>query len=192
MDLFNELQDSEITNVENQKNIEEQKEYSPIIEIASIISNNDPQVIEDVTLLATDIKLFIDKYSGWCRERYIQDKGDIVIALIALLTGDDTEYTYGHYCDWREDLWSILDGLEIAIEKLGYPLTLNDIEFADEESTSEALEKINEHFMKSGYTLFDLYMGSDSYQLFITPMENFNRVCELGEAVDFNVCNTYQ
>lgn len=133
-----------------------EKNYKNIIEIANIISNGDPKVLEDFTLLVNDIDAFLNKYNEWY-SNMLRDTGttpnkhtSILLITAYWLCGDDTDYEYGGYIDWKEETSDILYILKPVIEKLNYPLTVDDITFGneDEEFTDEVLLKINNHFQK--------------------------------------------
>ncbi len=173
----------------------EEKGNENIIELATIISNNDSQVIEDITLLVTDYQGFLGKYKKWCETMcmsYDYNNDTIKEALTFWLCGYETEYNYGAYIDWKAETEDILHFLKLAIEKLGYPLELDNIKFTGEEDTAQALQLINENFMRSGYTLFNLDLGSDSYNLFITSVKEYYRVDVIGKEIGYVIYNKYE
>ena len=120
-------------------------------------------------------------------------KTDILIISVFWLVGYNTSYEgyYGCYIDWKEETSDILECISNMIKKLAFPLSVNDIEFTGEEFTNEALNLIDIHFKKIGYTLVTLDTDSDSYHLFISTLDDFKKLVVLGKDIDFKFYNNY-
>lgn len=181
--------------MEEEKMKIENIDYSNIIEITKILTNDDVQIVSDMTLLVNNSDEFLKKYESWCLDigyDFIQ-KDDILIILAYWLVGYNTSYEghYGCYIDWKEATCDILAWMPDMIENLGFPLSVDDIKFTDEEFTDEALELINIHFKKSGYTLVTLDTDSDSYHLFISTLDNLKKLVDLGKNIGFKFNNNY-
>lgn len=170
---------------------EEQRDYTPIIEIAAIISGGDEQVTRDFTELIRDRKSFLEKHGDWCNELMedIEPQREhhfLLMVLAFWLTGYDTNFKYGAYIDWKEETDEIVDSLSEVIRNLSYPVSPKEINFTYEEDTWEVLKMINAHFQKKGYVLCCLNTHSDCYHLFITTEKDFERLEKLGKLVDFD------
>lgn len=184
---------------EEQQPVTQQRDYSNIIELAAIITNGDRQAISDMELLAQDTNRFYIKYKLWCDEMLEGEckKQDIFFIFAYWLTGysvQDFENPngFGWYIDWKEETSEILWGLKEPIEKLGYPLSLDDIPFTGEEFTDEALEMINTHFMKKGYHLIFQDTDSDCYHLFIVKSGDYDKLVKLGSEIDIRFSNRFR
>lgn len=184
---------------EEQLTAAEQRDYSNIVEITNIITNGDRQAISDMELLAQDTNKFYEKYKIWCDEMLEGEcrKQDIFFVLAYWLTGYDVQdfnnpNCFGWYIDWKEETGEIISGLKEPIERLGYPLDLDDIPFAGEEFTDEALDIINHHFIKKGYHLIFQDTDSDCYHLFIVKISDYDRLVKLGKEIDIKFSNQFR
>ena len=165
-----------------------------IVEIARILSNGDPDVVRDFTLLDEDYRAFAAQYADWCGDMLEGEweRSEALLHVTAYwLTGHDTRYKFGGYIDWKEATEEITAHLEEAIRNLGYPLDVEEIEFTGEEFTNEALQTIDAHFRKKGYTLTTLDIGGDCYHLFIVPLGGFDRLVRLGGDLGLRFFNNY-
>jgi len=169
--------------------------YHVLPEMAEIISNGDPQVYADFKMLAEDYNGFYEKHKAWCEaffgyyDHLETDIHENILLIFAYwLTGYETEFTYGAYIDWKEETAEIVHWLKKAIETLGYPLTLENI---DDGYTDEVLSKIDLTFQEAGYRLIWLDTGGDCYHLFIATNENFEKLKNLGNSIGFrfNIVN---
>ena len=86
------------------------------------------------------------------------------------------------------EIGDIALSLNPIIKKLGYPLSFDEIELSnyDIETT---LTEIDAHFQKSGYTLVTLRGYCDSYFLFIISYENYAKLLDLSQQVEFEFYN---
>ena len=204
-DLFRKKDKQEKPSIEGmkqateQQSVIEQHDYSSIVEIADIITNGDRQAISDMELLAQDTNKFYITYKLWCDEMLQGEcqKQDIFFVLAYWLTGYSVQNfnnpnCFGWYIDWKEETGEILLGLKEPIEKLGYPLSLDDIPFTGEEFTDEALEIIDRHFMKKGYHLIFQDTDSDCYHLFIVKSGDYERLVKLGEEIGIRFSNKFR
>jgi len=164
-----------------------------LIEIAKILSNSAPEVVEDFTLLVNEVHKFYQKHQAYCDERFegVPQSGDILTLTAYWLTGCDTPFKYGGYIDCKDGIEDILWHLEQAIENLGYPVSLENIEWTEDELTSEALDKINMHLSKQAYTFVTLCISGDCYHLFIVPEKEYLRLYNLGYAIGFEFFYEY-
>jgi hypothetical protein len=171
------------------------RDEATIVDIAGILSNGNPDVVRDFTLLARDRTAFAAKYADWCGDRFDEDTDadDFLLDVTAYwLVGHDTEYKFGGYIDWKEETEEITAHLAEAIGNLGYPLDVNEIAFTGEEFTNEALLTIDAYFREKGYTLVSLDIGGDCYHLFIVPLRDFDRLAQLGENLGMRFFNDFR
>ncbi len=165
-------------------------DYKNTIELTKIITNYDETAVKDISLLVENYTEFYEKHKNWCDEMGFD--GDILLTFAYWLTGYDTDCKYGAYIDWKEATEDIIWNLEPAIKNLNYPLDLTKIEFSGNEFTFEALRVINEYFAKQGYTLVGLDTQSDCYHLFITKINDVNKIAALGKEINFKFFNKYE
>ncbi|MBC9954096.1 hypothetical protein ICM05_05475 [Leucobacter sp. cx-42] len=170
-------------------------DYSPLIEMAAIISNGDAKVATDITLLATDPAAFSAQHREWLADfGYEADEElgseEIRDIFAYWLVGYETPFEYGAYIDWKEAPEEITAQLDAALEKLGYPLTTAEIaieETGTADDTMTALSAISNLCEMSGFALAILDTESDSYHLFIVPAESYDRLVALAESLDYRV-----
>lgn len=170
-------------------------DYSPLIEMAAIISNGDSKVATDITLLATDSAAFSAQHREWLADfGYETDEAlgpeEIRDIFAYWLVGYETPFEYGAYIDWKEAPEEITAQLDAALEKLGYPLTTAEIaieETGTSADTMAALSAISNLCEMSGFALAILDTESDSYHLFIVPAESYGRLVALADSLDYRV-----
>lgn len=174
---------------ERQQNFHQLPERANLIEIAKILSNSNPQVVENYTLLVNDNQAFYQKHQEWCDENC--EPGDILSVTTYWLTGYDTDFKYGGYIDWREEREEVLDHLQQTVESLGYPISLDDIDFPEEAQTYEDLDTINKHLQQQSYTLVSLNTWGDSYSFFVVPTDQYAQLKKLGETIGLDFYDKY-
>lgn len=182
-----------------QQSIIKQRNYSNIVDIANIITNGNRQAISDMELLAKNTDGFHTKYKIWCDEILGKNckNHDTPFILAYWLVGYsvqgfDNPNIFGCYIDWKEETSEIIYELKKPIENLGYPLSLNDIPFTGKEFTDEALDIINNHFMKKGYNLIFQDTDSDCYHLFIVKTSDYDRLVKSGKEIDIKFSNKFR
>lgn len=170
--------------------VEPVKDYHVLVEMAGIISGNNEAVKADFFMLVQDVTTFCAKHAEWCEE--ILDCVDpydrhtqLLVIFAYWLTGYDTDFKYGAYIDWKEETEEITSSLQEAIDNLGYPLKVEEIDVEDDDDTYEVLKKIHRYLNKKGYALAILDTDSDCYHLFVTTHESCTRLQKLGHTVDF-------
>lgn len=167
------------------------KDYRVLVEMASIISRHNKDVIADFSELVQDDDAFCEKHMEWCEEMLDcvdpQDRHTRLLVIFAYwLTGYDTDFKYGAYIDWKEEPEEITGNLQKALDNLEYPTNIEEITFGENEDTFESLKIINSHLRKQGYTLVILDTNSDCYHLFVTMQEDYIKLQKLGKSVDFH------
>lgn len=124
-------------------------DYSKLIEIARILSNDNKGLVDDATLMANDYEKFQQTYEKWCLEMWedsLDNHNARLLTAAYWFVGYETSHQFGAYIDWKEETEDILWQLKSAIDSLGYSLNLDKIVFTGEEATDEALDKINAYF----------------------------------------------
>ncbi|EUJ40191.1 hypothetical protein PWEIH_04628 [Listeria weihenstephanensis FSL R9-0317] len=170
-------------------------DYSKLIEIARILSNDNKGLVDDATLMANDYEKFQQTYEKWCLEMWedsLDNHNARLLTAAYWFVGYETSHQFGAYIDWKEETEDILWQLKSAIDSLGYSLNLDKIVFTGEEATDEALDKINAYFLMEGYTLVTLDTDSDCYHLFIIPNEKLDRLICLGQSIGFTFFYDYK
>lgn len=170
-------------------------DYSELIEISRILSNDNKGLVDDVTLMANDYEKFQQAHEKWCSEMWEESLNrHSALLLIAAywFVGYETSHQFGAYIDWKEETEDILWQLNGAIDSLGYSLNLNKIVFTGEEFTDEALDKINAYLGVEDYTLVTLDTDSDCYHLFIVSNEKLDRLIYLGQSIGYTFFYNYK
>lgn len=168
-------------------------DYSPLVPMAALISNDDAQVAADMTLLAAGYDSFRAAHPDWCAKMRFGDvepahyDATIREVFVYWLVGYDTPFTYGAYIDWKEETGDIVWQLERVTTSLGISLGLAEIAFSGEEDTEAALRQIAHHVNERGYALTVIDTESDSYHLYLVPQAEYERMVTLGAAVGFRV-----
>lgn len=166
-------------------------DYSVLAEMGEIISHNDQAVVNDMRLLAQGYEAFYEKYPEWCDEIIDdpEDEEDYLIFLVfsSWLMGDkNNRKPYACHFDWREETEVMVKYLIKTLHACKLPLDLNEVHFSGHETTEEALAVINDYCRNHGYELISLGTNGDSYYVFITTYDNYERLRELGEHVEFD------
>ncbi len=163
---------------------------SNIIELSKILTNNDSQMVEDITMLSDDFDGFVKAHKEWCVDLGVANKDDqfdILNAFAFWLCGHDNDRkVFGAYIDWKEEMSEVVLWLKDVVDNLGYSVNFDALVVDDKMDTFKALQKIDEFLKKSDYTLFTLDIGNDCYHLFITTIKDFDRVKSLGDEIGFS------
>jgi len=167
--------------------------FMPLIEMATIISHDDPQVAEDIALLVADPSEFRSQHEAWFAEMSYPWPGtpsseDMLFVFAYWLVGYETPHAYGAYIDWKQEPNDILSELQLVLDKLQYPVRIMDLQFDKPETyTWDALVQIARHLDTTNYTLAIIDTKSDSYHLYIVPSSSFSKFVALAESVRFTV-----
>ncbi|MDR0221921.1 MAG: hypothetical protein LBI38_00065 [Oscillospiraceae bacterium] len=159
-----------------------------LVEIAGILSNDNPQAVADAELLAKGFGAFYAEHAEWCGEMgcTVEVPNIIPIIFAYWMSGYGNERDeYGGYYDGRDAMDDVLDGLEPVIKNLGYPLDAGEIEYGGDETITEAMGIINENFNRKGYTLVSLDTDGGCAHLFIVRSADYDRLVGLGEKINF-------
>lgn len=168
-------------------------DYSPLVPMAALISNDDPRVAADMALLAAGYDSFRAAHPEWCATMQFGDiepahyDATIRDVFVYWLAGYNTPFTYGAYIDWKEETGDIVWQLERVTSSLGVSLGLAEIAFPGDEDTEAALRQIAQHVSERGYTLTVIDTESDSYHLYVVPQAEYERMVTLGAAVGFRI-----
>jgi len=175
------------------ESLPESKDYTNLIEMAAILTNNNEKAVADAALMA-ERDAFQEKYLEWS-DAYCGDDSNVLLAFAYWFVGHDNDeyadYAFGSYHDWKDGLEEILPALDEAIKNLGYSSQIGSlteqIKISDGEEVymPEAQDIINVHLNKCGFTLIYLDTDGDCYHFFIVPSDKLARLKELADEVVF-------
>jgi hypothetical protein len=175
-------------------------DYGVLPELARILTNGNEQAASDMRLLAENVSAFVGAHRAWCDEMEWGDfgekdserQGETLLLFAYWLTGypatNDPSIdppSFGAYIDWKEETDNIIELLGAADENLGYGLDLSQIKFDYTEPTDKALRMIDDFLTAKGLALCYLDTQSDCYHLFTLRDEDYSRLRQLAERVDF-------
>ncbi|WP_243430756.1 hypothetical protein DOK78_000855 [Enterococcus sp. DIV2402] len=166
--------------------------WMPLIEITKILTENDVDAVDSISLLVEQPEKFTSQYAEWIEnmEYSPEDEADVITAY--WLTGYDTPHDFGAYIDWKEWPEEIIAQLEPSILKKGYAINLKDVPIIADEATDVFLERLKNFLEQHNYTLAFWDVGGDCYHLYIIPKAAFPRLEILGKEIYVSFFNTYE
>lgn len=168
-------------------------DYSALAPMAEILSQGDPRVLDDMTLLASGYEAFAAVHREWCDTMFPDgipagSQFSILREVFTFwLAGYETPYEYGAYIDWKEAPDEVAASLQGVVDKLGFPIQLGEVVFPESEDTFDALVAIAQHFSEREYALVVIDTESDSYHLYVVPQAELEPLIALGASVGFAV-----
>ena len=150
--------------------------YSPLIDITRILTENDDDVVTSIKLIVYHPERFDYKYDEWLEEigfSTIQHP-DLITAY--WLTGQDTLFDFGAYIDWKEEAEDIIYYLSKSIRRKNYHLNLSEVVISNDDLTDEVLYKINKYLKEKHFTLINWNTENDFYHLFIIKDNDYSRL----------------
>lgn len=166
-------------------------DYTPLIEMAEIISNGDAAAVADISLLVTDPDAFSVRHRSWLNDFGYEDHvafSDVEVrdSFAYRLAGYETPFGFGAYIDWKEAPEEITAQLDVVLKNLGYPVDTSSLNL-ENEHTWEALVLIARHLEESDLKLAILDTESDCYHLYVVPTASFFRLVTLAASLDIRV-----
>ncbi len=149
--------------------------YENIIEITKVITNNDSEFVQNMSLLARDR----EKFSQWF-DYYV----DFLVSDVFFNWFSDEET----FCLFYDDCYSgndILKKLKEVINNLQIYLDVSNLNLDNEDAETATL-KINEFLKNNGYSFIKFeHEDLHEYQffLFITPYSKMQTVIKLGQDI---------
>lgn len=168
-------------------------DYSALVPMAGIISNNDPQVDADMRLLADGFECFRAAHPGWVGDMFPAEiqAGSEFAAIREVFTfwlaGYETPFEYGAYIDWKEATGEVIASVQGVLGKLGLPIDLGEVSFLGNETTFDALVLIAQFLGERDHALVVIDTESDSYHLYVVPEAAVDRLVALGASVGFAI-----
>lgn len=160
-----------------------------VTKIASVISDNDKNVLEEADLVLKDP----DKY---ILERYIDNppidfefafKNDVQDKQWWLIHDVLTDNDYIHYLDWKDDAGIFLtefDALK-GRDKISAVVAEKDLDGKDE--LTEIFTYVNSMIEQDNYVLCVYDIDADGYPIFLTKKENLPLLTESAEKVGHRI-----
>lgn len=168
-------------------------DYSALVPMGAIISNNDPQVAADMELLAAGVERFRAAHPEWVGAMFPAEMpagSEFAVTREVFtfwLAGYETPFSYGAYVDWKEATEEVVARLQGVLGKLGLPIDLGEVLFQGDEDTFDALVLIARFLDERDHALVVIDTESDSYHLYIVPEAAVDRLVGLGASVGFSI-----
>ncbi|WP_052492716.1 DUF6630 family protein [Leucobacter komagatae] len=168
-------------------------DYSALVPMGAIISNNDPQVAADMELLAAGVERFRAAHAEWVGAMFPAEMpagSEFAVTREVFtfwLAGYETPFSYGAYVDWKEAAEEVVARLQGVLGKLGLPIDLGEVLFQGDEDTFDALVLIARFLDERDHALVVIDTESDSYHLYIVPEAAVDRLVGLGASVGFSI-----
>lgn len=173
--------------------VAERIDFTPLVEMAAIITRDDPRVAEDIALLVADPGEFRSRHETWFDEMsypWPDSPGseDMLFVFAYWLVGYETPHAYGVYIDWKEAPGDIVWQLRPVLTSLGVAIDVSGERFDESEGdTWSALVRIAQRLEAAGCTLAIIDTMSDCYHLYVVPSASYPRLVALAESVRFRV-----
>lgn len=187
MNLFNffKKKKPEEIDITVEQEVETKVDYSGLIDITKILTENDAEATEAIHHLVDNPSGFEQRFNEWLYEYDFspEHQPDIITAFILTGSNVDSPYDFGGYIDWKEEGNEVLWSLKPGIVNKKYPIVLDDIEFLNDECGQDAIEIIDSFLKNTEYLLVIWDVNGDCYNLFIIPKSKWQRLQELGRAM---------
>lgn len=166
---------------------------SPLLAMARIVTGDDEVAVDGLRAFFEDESAFADANPAWY-EDFTDDDMSVsetdrrrLVFTRWLIDNRQERLYYGSYMDRKQQPEYMLDSLQWAADRLGYPLRLKDVPISEDDGHpwEEQLEMVNSYVSEQGYELVPLYDEWAGYYLFLTPPGGFNQLSKLGHAVGF-------
>lgn len=168
-------------------------DYSALVPMGAIISNNDPQVAVDMELLAAGTDRFQEAHPEWCETMFpggipAGSEFPVVREIFTFwLAGYETPFEYGAYIDWKAATDEVTASVQGVLGTLGLPIDLGEMFFQGNEHTFDALVLIARFLSERDHALVVIDTESDSYHLYVVPEAAVDRLVALGASVGFAI-----
>jgi len=143
-----------------------------LIELASIVSNGNEQVIRDVTMLVRVPEVFVEAHKEWYESTFADSVDDDNADIIDVFTSWLVEAHVGAIVGWNAKPQTIVGQLSELEDTLSYPLHIDDIEFTGNEKTGEFLDLLGNYLEDKKFGLYRLDIDADSFLLLVVRDED--------------------
>lgn len=168
----------------NEKNNKEQRKINPILEIASIISNKDKEVIDKLSSCLLDTKRYFQENISFYQDRGIYEITEISkikwIALVEILQ----EHNYVCERDWKDELEDFLYFSNRLNQMQANNLILKEEWFNPDDDISIWCEIIDENWSNIDMCMASIDIDSDSYVLFPSTTKDLNRLKNIANSIN--------
>lgn len=167
---------------------------SPLLAMARIVTGDDAVAVDGLRSFFEDESAFADANPAWYRD-FTDDDMSVseterqrLVFTRWLIDNHQERLYYGSYMDRKQQPEYMLDSLQWAADRLGYPLRLKDVPISEDDGRSweEQLEIVDTYVSEQGYELVPLYDQWAGFYLFLAPQGGFNELYKLGRTVGFD------
>ena len=187
---------SAVNTATSSKNID----YSPIVDIARIITDNDAQAVEKMRLLARNYSAFVAAHQDWCdsaakragsMDKHILIKNFFALWLSGHNIGGGIEKNpagkFGCYIAGNEAPKNIIKMFEEIDRTLKYGLDIGTVNIAGTDNAAKTIIAVSQHLANKRYTLLSFETGGAGFYLFIVPTKDHDKVIQSSAKVDFKI-----
>lgn len=174
--------------LEGTKEVKKIIDENNIIDITKILTEDDKESVEAISLLVKNKNEFKRKFEGWLNEYdfSVEEESDIITAYLLTGFNADSPYDFGAFIDWKEHYTEIIWSLKNSIVNKKYELYLDDIIFSNDECGEDALNVISGFLVDTDFILVHWDTGGDCYHLFIIHNNKWNELIKFGNKMDIN------
>lgn len=149
---------------------------STIVEIAEVISKNNPVVLNRVQE---------------CVERELACKDVSYDSIWYDVLDILTDYDYSILLDWKSDAEDVLYCAEVLANLFGYKIDFEKIEVDNSVFTDIALETVKNGLMAQSYYLNYIDNDSDTFPLILLTRDENDKVHELAKSIGRDIGNNF-
>ncbi len=169
----------------SEKNKDEEKDFSFILEIAKLISNNDEKIIQKITQCVDDPWGYGKENAERYMERGIDVSGEKTTNVDKIcwigLVDELAEAEYLLVADWKDDpeqfLW-VLESIKGYDEHID--IDISSLEFDPDENIDVWGGEINSALNGKAYVCM-IDINSDGYELIIVTCDIYEKISEIAE-----------
>jgi len=143
-----------------------------LIELASIVSNGNEQVIRDVTMLVRVPEVFVEAHKDWYESLFAESADDDNAEIVDVFTSWLVEAHVGASVEWDAKPSAIAGKLSELEATLGYPLGIDNLDFTGNEQTGEFLDMVGNYLELKKFGLYRMDIDADSFLLLIVRDED--------------------
>lgn len=150
-----------------------------LLELGILISLEDTEVLKKIKLATSNPKEFYENNKKDLEPYWINEetKGDVIKEVSTIEILKNAKYLYSF--SWSTSLSGIKSELEKSKIVKKYDLNL-DSDFLEKGLTpTDWFEVLDESWREKGFTLAGFNINNDSYEVFITKEDNFEKIIEL-------------
>jgi hypothetical protein len=175
-------------------------DYSPIVDMTRIITDNDAPTIEKMRLLSRNYPGFVAEHQNWCnsvaKRAGSNDKHILIMNFFAYWLsgysvggGIDKNPTgkFGCQITGTEAPKNIIKMFEEIDRTLNYGLDIGSVNIAGIETAPKLISAVSENLSHKRYTLLSFETGGSGFYLFIVPAKDYDKVIQNSAKVDFKM-----